>query len=662
MSAKTIGRYEIVQELGRGGMATVYLGFDPKLERKVAIKVLPSQFANDPEFFDRFEQEAKTLATLQHNAIVALYDSGEDEGFPYFIMQLMDGGSLKEKITDQSLETDEIITIFSRVAAALDKAHQLGMVHRDVKPSNILFDDDNEAYLSDFGIVKLTEAADGVTRTGGSVGTPHYMSPEQLDGAEDIDGRADIYALAVVLYETLIGDPPYNHPSSPRIMVMHLNEPIPEILDKRPDLPPSIDAIIKKGMAKDRDQRYAKASDLAADLKVALQSWSAGAESESESTQPVITTPIKNKQPQTTEPEAAPYIPPAATSAVSTTPIPDPPIQAAAGQTPSSVTQPIPANDAGGNENSTPWLYALAGAGGVAIIVLAVIGLIFLRDDEVPVPTPTDRPTQAIVLVDPTVTPTTQPTSTPTETATASPTLTTAPVVVSTREPTNTPIPEETAEPTVVPTATETATEPPLPTAIPAPSLDDALTALQKQEDILQFADLFKTNQGSSAEKSVVFQEDGLILSSNSRLATIAYLPFEKTPDGSYITEIEFVDGLAIENGWAGIILRASSDANEFYLFEINGAGLVRGSYINRSGESTRINEFKTGKINLGYDTKNIFEVRIDGNSAEIYINNSSPGAFFRDDFLEAGGIGLISRVDQGSNTITAKFSYLVYK
>ncbi|MEJ2749553.1 MAG: serine/threonine-protein kinase, partial [Anaerolineae bacterium] len=222
MSEKKIGRYEIKSELGRGGMATVYLAYDPVLEREVALKLLPNYFAHDPEFSARFEREAKTVAALEHGSIVSMYDYGEDGEWPYFVMRLMKGGSLKEQIAKGPMSLEEAAHIVERIAGALDKAHSKGIVHRDLKPGNVMFDEDGEAYLGDFGIVKLAESAESYTRTGNTLGTPAYMSPEQADGKPDIDGRSDIYSLGIILYEMLTGTQPYKHESMPRLMIMHL--------------------------------------------------------------------------------------------------------------------------------------------------------------------------------------------------------------------------------------------------------------------------------------------------------------------------------------------------------------------------------------------------------------------------------------------------------
>jgi serine/threonine protein kinase len=193
MLPERIGRYEIKDELGRGGMATVYRGFDPRFKRHVAVKVLPREFLHDPTLKSRFQREAETVAALEHTAIVPVYDFGEDDDQLFLVMRYMPGGSLARRLRDGPLTPAEAARILSRVASALDWAHSRGVVHRDVKPANLLFDANDEPYLSDFGIVKIVARdAGSFTVTGGVVGTPAYMSPEQARGDKVIDGRSDI--------------------------------------------------------------------------------------------------------------------------------------------------------------------------------------------------------------------------------------------------------------------------------------------------------------------------------------------------------------------------------------------------------------------------------------------------------------------------------------
>jgi serine/threonine protein kinase len=188
-----IGRYEIREEIGRGGMATVYRAYDPRFERDVAIKVLPAGFLHDPIFRSRFEREAKTIASLEYPAIVPVHDFGTENGQPYLVMRLMLGGSLADRLVQGPLTLSTAAEILNRLAPTLDAAHAAGIVHRDLKPGNILFDRLGNPYLSDFGIVKLSESsATALTQSGGALGTPAYMSPEQARAVLELDGRSDV--------------------------------------------------------------------------------------------------------------------------------------------------------------------------------------------------------------------------------------------------------------------------------------------------------------------------------------------------------------------------------------------------------------------------------------------------------------------------------------
>jgi predicted Ser/Thr protein kinase len=263
MDQSQIGRYEIRAELGRGGMATVYQAYDPNFERDVAIKVLPEVFLHDPQFRARFEREAKTIALLEHPAIVPVYDFGESGGQPFIVMRYMSGGTLTERLAQGPMSLEETSRIISRLAPALDAAHARKIIHRDIKPGNILFDQYGNSFLSDFGIARLSQ--EGMTTlTGGStLGTPAYMSPEQIQGDRSIDGRSDIYALGAVVYQMLTGQMPYQADTPAKMMMMHVLQPVPQILDTRPDLPPGCDALIIRAMAKNPDDRFATAGEMA---------------------------------------------------------------------------------------------------------------------------------------------------------------------------------------------------------------------------------------------------------------------------------------------------------------------------------------------------------------------------------------------------------------
>ncbi|HEX2991671.1 MAG TPA: serine/threonine-protein kinase, partial [Anaerolineales bacterium] len=225
MQPDKIGLYEIKSELGRGGMATVYRAYDPRFEREVAVKVLPRELLHaDPQFRLRFEREAKIIAQLEHTAIVPVYDVGEADGQPYFVMRYMNGGSLSDRIKAGVMEVDEAARILGAFAPGLDEAHARGIVHRDIKPSNILFDKRGNPYISDFGIAKLTQAQSGNVTGSAIIGTPAYMAPEQAQG-DDIDGRADIYALGIILFEMVTGKQPYEADTPMAVAIKHITDP-----------------------------------------------------------------------------------------------------------------------------------------------------------------------------------------------------------------------------------------------------------------------------------------------------------------------------------------------------------------------------------------------------------------------------------------------------
>ena len=260
MAPTKIGRYEIKSELGRGGMATVYRAYDPSFEREVAIKVLPRELLHDPQFKERFKREIKTIAALEHPAIVPVYDVGEEDGLPYFVMRYMPGGSLTNWIEKGKFSLQDAARIIERLASALAYAHKNGIVHRDLKPDNILFDNSGDPFISDFGVAKLTDSSTNMTGSG-IIGTPAYMSPEQAQG-EPVDNRSDIYGLGVIIFQMLSGKQPYNAATPMGIAVKHITEPVPEILKVNPTLPPAADTIIKTAMAKNRDNRYPTATAL----------------------------------------------------------------------------------------------------------------------------------------------------------------------------------------------------------------------------------------------------------------------------------------------------------------------------------------------------------------------------------------------------------------
>ncbi|MFQ5615508.1 MAG: tetratricopeptide repeat protein [Anaerolineales bacterium] len=262
MTLETIGRYKVERRIARGGMAVIYLANDPLMKRLVAIKVLPRQLTFDPQFRTRFRREVEAIAALEHPGIVPIYDFGEENEQPYYVMRYMPGGSLTDRLRKESISLFDSARIVRQIASALDASHRKGIVHRDIKPGNILFDTENNAYLSDFGIVKFT--SESATFTGNTIiGTPSYMSPELVRGDTDIDGRSDIYALGVLLFRIWTGVLPFSASSPLGIAMKHITELVPSILDFKPDIPFDCDVLLGIAMAKDRKDRFSTAAEMA---------------------------------------------------------------------------------------------------------------------------------------------------------------------------------------------------------------------------------------------------------------------------------------------------------------------------------------------------------------------------------------------------------------
>jgi serine/threonine protein kinase len=264
LTAALADRYAIEREIGAGGMATVYLAEDVKHGRRVAVKVLRPELAASlgPE---RFLREIKIAANLNHPHILPLFDSGEADGFLYYVMPYMEGESLRDRLArDGPLEVDEAVRLTDQVASALTHAHQRGVVHRDIKPENILLAED-QAIVADFGIARAVQVAgtDRLTGTGLAVGTPAYMSPEQALGEETIDGRSDVYALGCVLYEMMSGRPPFAGASAQAMLARHAVDAVPGLRDESPDTPLFAERAVQKAMAKNPDDRFQTASALA---------------------------------------------------------------------------------------------------------------------------------------------------------------------------------------------------------------------------------------------------------------------------------------------------------------------------------------------------------------------------------------------------------------
>jgi serine/threonine-protein kinase len=434
---KTLGQYRIETKIGSGGMATVFKAYQLSLDRHVAIKVLPPSFASqNPTFAQRFEREAKAIARLHHPNILPVYDFGIDHDYSYIVMRYVEGAQTLGQLIPYSLRTEWLVYLISQVANALAYAHQRGVVHRDVKPNNILLDGE-WVMLSDFGLAKVGEAVAQLTDIGKSIGTPAYMSPEQARG-ELVDHRSDIYSLGIILYEMLTHKIPHDAPTPLGIMLKRTTQPPPPPRSLNPAISESMEQVILRALALQPEDRYDSAADYALALNQALVNDTAGQ-----------------------LPDRKTYV------------IDPPDFTRFRFKKKESFTQKLLA------KGRKPLWLSLAGLG-VTAVVLALGQSSFLP------PTGASQPTTVVAVaptattapaVNPTLTPRATPTSRPpSDTPTPSPTplssdtpvlFTPTPIIVvvtatATPSPTPTPSPSPTSTPTVTVTPTSTATPNPL--------------------------------------------------------------------------------------------------------------------------------------------------------------------------------------------------------
>jgi len=271
---QTVGQYQIVELAGQGGMATVYKAYQPSLNRYVALKVLPEYLAHDDEFVKRFKQEATAAAALRHPNIIVIYDIGEANSVHYIATEFLDGQTLDVALKQTgALPLPRVVKIVNQLASALEAAHQQSLIHRDVKPSNVFVNARDHVTLMDFGIVKAVSST-RLTRTGLLVGTPDYMSPEQAEG-QALDGRSDLYSLAVVVYQMLTGQTPFTAPTPNAILYAHVNRPPTPLSHLNQAIPPSVEAVVLRALAKKPADRFQSVAEFAAALEQAAGQASA---------------------------------------------------------------------------------------------------------------------------------------------------------------------------------------------------------------------------------------------------------------------------------------------------------------------------------------------------------------------------------------------------
>jgi serine/threonine-protein kinase len=269
VGTKLNGRYRIEAQIGSGGMSTVYRAFDETLERVVAVKILHSEISRDPSALERFGREARTVAQLSHPHVVMVIDAGEDDGHPYIVFEHVRGETLKDRVRSEGpLPVSEAIAYAIEIGRALEAAHERGLVHRDIKPQNVMIDEEGRAKVTDFGIARGLEGTE-LTAAGKVVGTTDYVSPEQALG-HDVTGQSDIYSLGIVLYEMLIGDVPFKGDSGVSVAMKHVQEGLPDIQRRRPEVSAALAAIVDRATAKELRNRYQTIDDMVRDLEEAL--------------------------------------------------------------------------------------------------------------------------------------------------------------------------------------------------------------------------------------------------------------------------------------------------------------------------------------------------------------------------------------------------------
>ncbi|MCB9451304.1 MAG: protein kinase [Anaerolineaceae bacterium] len=480
MIGTRLGTYELIEEVGKGGMATVYRAYQPNVGRYVAVKVIHRSIAADQQGLERFQREARLVARLEHPHLLPIYDYDGANDPPYIVMRYLESGTLKDVLGRGKLPPDEIAYMVRQIASALDYAHRQSVVHRDIKPSNIMIDADGNAFLTDFGIARMTEGGQGLTQTGYTVGTPGYMSPEQGLGG-DVDGRADIYSLGVMVFEMVTGRLPYTADTPMAVILKHVNDPIPVASEVDPTVSTALDSVLAKVLAKNPEDRYQSAAAFASALASALdadinatptmlrmaaqQTIDVLVEKREENKDTINQTMAKfdaerERRGGTNVDDAPTTRTPSAPMAATGAPEPTTPIQQG--------RPPV-------------WLLGVGAIAIIAVVVVLVLGsggnndvdttqtavalaLVQTSTAEAAVKA-TDRPTQAVVAATDTGVPP-QPTQTdtslPTHTATATSTATATDTPTATKTPT--------ATPTATLTSTPTATRTPTPTHTPTPA------------------------------------------------------------------------------------------------------------------------------------------------------------------------------------------------
>jgi serine/threonine-protein kinase len=502
MIGTRLGPYELVEEVGKGGMATVYRAYQPNVDRFVAVKVIHRSIAADTTSLERFQREARLVARLEHPHLLPIYDYNGSHDPPYIVMRYLESGTLKDVLDRGRLPVEDIVYMMRQIASALDYAHRQGVIHRDIKPSNIMIDQEGNAFLTDFGIARIAEGGSGLTQTGFAVGTPGYMSPEQGMGLDNVDARSDIYALGVMLFQMLTGQMPYNGETPMAVILKHMNDPVPKPSSIDPELPAGVDEVIARAMAKRPEDRYATAGELVSDL---MKAFNTGIVTTPTSlrqvAQDTIRVMVANRAKNQSQIDATmsafeasradmvtPHLGVPGKLMPDTPTVLTPAEQQAATALPMR-TQPVRTPSRG--------IIALGAVAviAVAVALLALSGILKAPTPPTAEPSPSQQVAAAATATSPaavaviteaaTAQVTSSPTALPTAQATAEfreteSTATRTPTQVATQKaalpPTRTPLPTKTPRPTLTPSATRTPTATRTPSVTPTPTNTPTLT------------------------------------------------------------------------------------------------------------------------------------------------------------------------------------------
>ena len=565
-----IGRYEVLERVASGGQGTVYRARDTVLDRIVALKVINQSTEDDPAYLEALQREARLAARLSHSNIATVYDFQIEDGIPYIVMEFVPDALDRQLRRNERLPWRRAVEIGLQTARALQYAHDQGVVHRDIKPQNILLRETGAAAVSDFGIARAL-ASSTRSQSGGVMGTPAYMSPEQWEGGA-VDSRLDQYGLGIVLYEIITGSPPFKGDSFGALYVQHREAPVPPISGSL-QVPGEVESVIRKTLEKSADDRYRSASELADALEGAL----AGGAAQGPRTE--VSPPPRREAP---EPEPAAADPP-----------PRPPLPPAPpGQTAASGT-------GSGHSGGIPSWLLFGGLGAAVIAVISIVGLLAsggggvdgmgagkLVQVVVPVNTPTPRPTATPTpMPNATVTPTPKPTAIPTATPRPTVTPTPRPTVTPTPRPTARPTPRPTARPTPRPTVRPTQTPISSPTSTPVPPDVHGDTLFYATSVSLDASENPAAIIGGRIQTKFDIDIFVFLISDTVRkyAFTADFLPFRSAEDK--------YPGLAIYDSYGTLLAITTVYSSGFLSFETSYTGYY---YLTvNSGDSQKTNEYR---------------------------------------------------------------------